>query len=76
MDAVKVYTEFNYWLAVTKYYDAKDQCTVLQVFHELLRYLSHAPIGLPHLAVEDTNIDQYLIPKNIQVCLRPTNNAS
>ena len=39
----------------------------LQVFNELIRYLSHAPIGLPHLATEDTHIDQYFIPKNTQV---------
>ncbi|CAD5121543.1 DgyrCDS10042 [Dimorphilus gyrociliatus] len=41
------------------------QATVL----ELLRYLSHVPLSLPHLALEDTEISGYYVPKNSEIIL-------
>ena len=34
---------------------------------EILRYLSHVPLNLPHYTTEDTSIGKYDIPKNTQV---------
>ena len=35
---------------------------------EILRYISHVPLNLPHFTLEDTNIGEYHVPKNTQVC--------
>ncbi len=34
---------------------------------EILRYISHVPLGLPHFTLRDTTIGGYRIPKNTQV---------
>ena len=34
---------------------------------ELLRYISHIPILVPHAAMRDTVLSGYAIPKNTQV---------
>ena len=35
---------------------------------ELLRYLSHLPISVPHKTMQDVEIAGYHLPKNTQVC--------
>ena len=34
---------------------------------EILRYISHVPLNLPHFTIEDTRIGGFHIPKNTQV---------
>ena len=40
---------------------------LLQVILELLRYISHVPLLLPHMTTKTTTINNYLIPKGTQV---------
>ncbi|CAH1780870.1 unnamed protein product, partial [Owenia fusiformis] len=48
--------------------DDKDDMPYLQAtLIEVLRYLSHAPIAVPHKTMVDTSIAGYHIPKGIQV---------
>ena len=35
--------------------------------YELLRYISHVPMLVPHATMEDTALDGYTIPKDTQV---------
>ena len=35
---------------------------------EILRYISHVPLNLPHCTLEDTTIGGYDVPKDTQVC--------
>ena len=35
---------------------------------EILRYISHVPLNLPHYTLENTTIGGYEVPKNTQVC--------
>ncbi len=34
---------------------------------EILRYISHVPLNLPHFTLENTTVGGYTIPKNTQV---------
>ncbi len=36
---------------------------------ELLRFISHAVLGVPHMCREDITVRGYFIPKNSMVCL-------
>ena len=40
---------------------------MFQTMYELLRYISHVPILLPHATMEDTTLGGYTIPKDTQV---------
>ena len=40
---------------------------LLQTILELLRYISHVPMLLPHMTTIDTTVQGYLIPKGSQV---------
>jgi len=35
---------------------------------ELLRYISHVPISVPHETIKDTSVQGHFIPKGTQVC--------
>ena len=39
-----------------------------QTILEILRYISHVPLLLAHMATKDATIQGYLIPKGSQVC--------
>ena len=39
----------------------------LQTVYELLRYISHAPVLVPHATMKDTSLGGYPIPKGTQV---------
>ncbi|CAH1799435.1 unnamed protein product, partial [Owenia fusiformis] len=46
----------------------RDAMPVLQAnIHEILRYVSHVPIAVPHKTTVDTSIGGYDIPKSTQV---------
>lgn len=42
---------------------------MLQTVLELLRYISHVPLLLPHMTTKDVTIESYVIPKDTQVRL-------
>ena len=40
---------------------------MFQTMYELLRYISHVPMLVPHATMEDTTLGGYTIPKDTQV---------
>ena len=50
--------------------DDRDQCPYIEsMILELLRYISHIPLAIPHRAVCDTTLAGYQIPAGTQVNL-------
>ena len=50
-------------------YTQRDELPLLQAsVQELLRLISHVPLSLPHYTTEDTQLQNYTVPQNTQVC--------
>lgn len=49
--------------------DDRENCPVTEsMVMELLRYISHIPLAIPHMATSDTTLGGYHIPAGTQVC--------
>ena len=46
----------------------RSKCPFIEsMILELLRYISHTPLAVPHETMEDTEVQGYFIPKGTQV---------
>lgn len=51
-------------------YDKRHNVPLMEAtVFEVLRYISHVPLSLPHFTMEDTTIGGYVIPKNRKILL-------
>lgn len=68
--AKKIQEEIDNVIGRDRLSSLKDRANMpytMAAIFELLRYISHVPLGLPHLTTEDVMFRGYLIPANTTV---------
>ena len=68
----KLKSDINKQLGDRAYPEQQDRDSlpyVEAVIFEVLRYISHVPLCLPHKATTDTKIGKYYIPQGTQVSI-------